>query len=107
MTPQKVFQENAHFLLLPVILVGLKFLWEAVGPLLFATVLAAAYALFLLSRQYKQRQTETAAKKHEESADSLIAEVLKEEERKEQAKKVSSKRHVLGSLFFCVGCCSS
>lgn len=91
MTPQKVFQENVHFLLLPVILVALKFLWEAVGPLLFVVILAAAYGVFLLSKQYKQKQSERTAKQLEDSADSFIAELTKDEDkkkRKEQSRKV-------------------
>ena len=97
MTPQKVFAENIHFLLLPVMLVGLKFLWEVAGPLLFLVVLAAGYGVFVFVKQYKQKKSEITAKQLEASTETLLAELAKDEnskKRKDQAKKVNSYRPI-------------
>ena len=90
-TPQKVFYENMHFWILPLILVFFKFLFDMLPKPVFFGLFAAAVVGIIAYDKYKVQQSEKAAQQLEKSADNFLDELAASEKaalEKAQSKKV-------------------
>lgn len=97
MTIQKVFMDSIHLWIVPLVLVGLKVLFDILPKPVFFGLLVLAIAGYFAHEKVKSSRLERAAKELEESADSFLDELdASDKARKEkEAKKKSLKEQQL------------
>lgn len=89
-TPQKVFLENAHFWVLPLLLAFLKFLFDILPKPVFLILFGLAVGGVYSFDKYRAKQEELAAIELEKSADQFLDELTAEEKARQE--KENQKR---------------
>ncbi|CAE7799699.1 unnamed protein product [Symbiodinium microadriaticum] len=89
-TPQRVFAENIHFWVLPLILVLLKILFDVMPKPIFIGLFGACVLALYAYDKYKVKQIEKEASEMEKSADIFLNE-LEESERIRKAAEAKEK----------------
>jgi uncharacterized membrane protein len=89
-TPQKVFADNTHFWILPLLLALLKFLFDVLPKPIFFVLFALALGSVVFYDRYRTKQEEIAAQELEKSADQFLDE-LNESEKVRQEKESQKK----------------
>jgi hypothetical protein len=93
-TPQRIFAENMHFWVLPLLLVLLKILFDVLPKLIFFALFFGAVGALYAYDKYRIKQSEKEASELEKSADQFLSEleeserIRKESEAKEKVSKV-------------------
>jgi len=88
MTPQKVFMDNIHLWILPVILVVIKLFFDLLPtPFFFGSILLVIGGYYAYNR-FKVNQSERTAKQLEDSADTFLSELNRDDKIKKEKKKV-------------------
>ena len=82
MTPQKVFADNVHFWIWPVLLVGVKIIFDLLPRIVFVALMAAAVGAFFLFNKNQEKKIEKAAEEVSSSIDEFLSELDKEAEEK-------------------------
>jgi uncharacterized membrane protein len=89
-TPQKVFADNVHFWILPLLLALLKFLFDVLPKPIFFVLFALGLGVIFFYDRYRSKQEELAAQELEKSAD-LFLDELNESEKARQEKESQKK----------------
>ena len=96
MTIQKVFMDSVHLWIAPLVLVGLKVLYDILPKPVFFGLVAVIIAGYFINQKVQEARKEREAKELEESADTFLDELDASDKakREKDAKKQLAKEQL-------------
>lgn len=91
-TPQKIFQENFHFWILPILLIIIKILFDLLPKIIFIPLFLGLIGFIISNNQYKEKQEELLIKELENKADLFLDELNELERIKEEKEKIKKEK---------------
>ena len=85
MTPQKVFADNVHFWIWPVLLVGVKIIFDLLPRIVFVALMAAAVGAFFLFNKNQEKKRQASPK--------IVQESPRRQTNRKQRPKSRGRRH--------------
>ena len=93
-TPQKIFLENSHFWILPLILIILKFFFDLLPRIIFISLFSLLLFLLYSKNQIIKKQEEIKEKELEDKREQFLDELNEEEKEREEKENLKKLKKI-------------